>query len=272
MSSLTTTEKRYIEALFGMETGYVIDFSDRTFFEFFRDELQIDIDAIKYQKNGTSKAKRLRAFWEIELDPLVGKAIESLLEVWLFNNHDSSDDAKYKKCREVAARLVGQEPFRNNAVKDFLQSNISLPNLKALSLEESITKILHDRLKEIESCLKNGSSLSVIFMCGSVLEGIFLGVAQRNPSKFNSAKGSPKYKDNKVKQFQDWTLSSFIDVAFEINLIQLDVKTYSHSLRDFRNYIHPYQQMVSKFTPDRHTAEISFQVLKAAIADLSGKR
>jgi hypothetical protein len=46
------------------------------------------------------------------------------------------------------------------------------------------------------------------------------------------------------------------------------VKKYSHSLRDFRNYIHPYEQLSSRFDPDIKTAKISFQVLKAAIADL----
>lgn len=42
-------------------------------------------------------------------------------------------------------------------------------------------------------------------------------------------------------------------------------------LRDFRNYIHPYEQWSSGFNPDEHTALISWQVLKAAIHDLSGK-
>jgi len=36
--------------------------------------------------------------------------------------------------------------------------------------------------------------------------------------------------------------------------------------------IHPFQQMSSRFSPDRHTAAICLQVLKAAIASLSGQR
>jgi hypothetical protein len=63
-----------------------------------------------------------------------------------------------------------------------------------------------------------------------------------------------------------------IDVAYELELIGLDIKKYANSLRDFRNYIHPYQQMCEKFSPDNHTAKISLQVLLAAIAELSGLR
>ena len=64
-------------------------------------------------------------------------------------------------------------------------------------------------------------------------------------------------------------MSNFIDVSHKLGFLGLDVKKYSHSLRDFRNYIHPYQQMASRFNPDIETAKISWQVLKAAIIDLS---
>ena len=58
--------------------------------------------------------------------------------------------------------------------------------------------------------------------------------------------------------------------ATDIGILKLDVKTFSHGLRGFRNYIHPYEQMVSGFTPDEHTAKVCFQVLKAALASRSG--
>jgi uncharacterized protein with HEPN domain len=83
------------------------------------------------------------------------------------------------------------------------------------------------------------------------------------------AKGSPKDKTGKVKYFQDWCLSDFINVARELNLLGEDVKKFSHALRDFRNYIHPYQQMSSNFNPDEHTAKICWQVLQTAIIQLS---
>ena len=35
---------------------------------------------------------------------------------------------------------------------------------------------------------------------------------------------------------------------------------------DFGNYMHPYEQLVSHFTPDEHTATVCYQVLKAALA------
>ena len=83
------------------------------------------------------------------------------------------------------------------------------------------------------------------------------------------SKSSPKDKEGKIKQFQYWTLSNFIDVAYEVGLLMEDIKKFSHSLRDFRNYIHPYEQVSSGFNPDKHTSAICWQVLKAAMYQLS---
>ena len=61
-------------------------------------------------------------------------------------------------------------------------------------------------------------------------------------------------------------------MAHDIGLLKPDVQKFSHGLRDFRNYIHPYEQLTSGFTPDEHTAKVCLQVLKAALADMAGER
>lgn len=47
MSSLKDIEKRYFEKLFGMSSGYVLDFSNATFGEFFR-RYNVNIHGPKY--------------------------------------------------------------------------------------------------------------------------------------------------------------------------------------------------------------------------------
>ena len=62
-----------------MGGGYVLDFSDRTFREFFEEHTRRDIDAPVYRERGTSKANRLRTFWAAEGNHLVGKVIQALI-------------------------------------------------------------------------------------------------------------------------------------------------------------------------------------------------
>ena len=80
MATLSTNEKQILEKLFQMESGYVLNFSDRSFAEFFRDDVGANISAQQYSYISGSKANRLRRFWQVTDDQLVGKSIDKLLD------------------------------------------------------------------------------------------------------------------------------------------------------------------------------------------------
>lgn len=80
MAALTTIEKQILESLFQMRSGYVLNFSDRTMEEFFRDDLKIDIYNKKYNQGSGSKANYLRGFWLKADDKTVGESILKLIE------------------------------------------------------------------------------------------------------------------------------------------------------------------------------------------------
>jgi hypothetical protein len=88
-----------------MSSGYVLNFSDRTFREFIWDQVGRDIDDGVYSKYGTSKAKHLRAFWEAEPDDIVASLTSALLE------HGKAramiDEKDFAAAQAVVARLGG---------------------------------------------------------------------------------------------------------------------------------------------------------------------
>jgi hypothetical protein len=155
---------------------------------------------------------------------------------------------------------------------EFLRRTFNV-NVDSLGLKSDICDIIKSRLKEIEVCVSADAPLSAIILIGSILEGILLDMATAYPQKFNQALAAPKDKEtNKILTFGKWSLNSFIDVASEIGMLNEDVKKFSHVVRDFRNYIHPFEQMNSHFTPSKDTALICFQVLKAAISEIGAFR
>lgn len=274
MSSLTPLEKNKIEKLFEMGGGYVLNFNNKSFSQFFNDTVSISIDDKKYFLIGGSKADRLRAFWKLESDELVGKTLSQMLEHWKFFYKDkiSSEKDLTNECELIVARLLKKIHSEQSTEEDFLRKefpNISLANIH---MEAGLLPIMESRLQEVHQCMQINASLSAIILCGSILEGLLLGIASQNPAQFNKANSSPKDRQGSVKQFQNWTLENFINVAHEIGFLSLDVKDYGLVLRKFRNFIHPFQQLTEQFSPDKHTARISLQVLKTAIADLSGER
>jgi len=271
MSVLSTIEKQRLEDLFGMASGYVLNFTDRTFAEFFRVEVGINIYDQRFAFNGTSKAKRLRAFWEVETAPNVGRALEKLLEVWRYLNEPRKDERaerQYDESIKLAARLLGRE-LKQETEGEFLKRDFGAISVQGLDLDPAMEQILAARIKEAIECVASKAPLSGIIMCGSILEGLLLAMALKNPASFNQAASSPKLKDTgKVKPFHEWSLANFIDVAHEVGLLRLDVKKFGHALRDFRNYVHPFEQRASNFQPDEHTAQICLQVLRAAVVGL----
>lgn len=143
MSTLKAHEKVIFEKLFD-RGGYVLDFNDRTYAEFFR-EHGVNIDADKYRVNGTSKMKRLRAFWEIEPDTLVSKLLAALLEyINAIKQIDSSDQGK---ALAVINRLAGKASNTQTAAtpNDFLKLEFSNLNLARLNIDVQLQDVIEQR-------------------------------------------------------------------------------------------------------------------------------
>jgi hypothetical protein len=200
------------------------------------------------------------------------QVLDSLIQD--FNQYLAFDKWKVvRKEAEITFQLLEKieinEETESGAENDFLGREFSNVNVQGLGLEGPVTDVLQFRIKEIEKCFSSEAPLAVILLAGSTLEGILLGLAIKHPKVFNMAKSAPKDSSGKVRSFQEWNLAAFIDVVKELGLIQHDTHQFSHSLRDFRNYIHPFEQMSSGFSPREHTAKICLQVLKAAIYEIN---
>lgn len=103
---------RLIDKLFDMDSGWVLDFSNRTFSEFFLDELNIAINNSVYEVNGTSKAKRLRTFLQAVDRPTVIRTLHALWDYRraLYQDSDKQDLVQNAEGRflELMNRLGGR--------------------------------------------------------------------------------------------------------------------------------------------------------------------
>lgn len=273
MSNLINLQKQIFEKLFNMKSGYVLDFSNNAFQDFIKTSVNMDIFDEKYEKlcdelgyASCSKANRLRCFWDIESYFIVYKLLKELLDYYEYVYDDEKDWELLKKAKSLVNDSINSI---SNDEEIFLEQEFEVIDISSLGLDESVVPIINSRIEEIKICLDNNATLASIFIIGSTLEGILFGFASQYPAKYGRAKSSPKDKNGKVKKFDEWKLNDFINVSYEIGFLEKDVKTFSHYLRDFRNYIHPHKQLGDKFNPNKHTALLCEQVLKAAIYELS---
>jgi hypothetical protein len=106
MANLRMLDVQVIDDLFQLpdNRGYVLDFSDRTFRNFFAQELDVDIDDPAYSKEGTSKLRRLKCYLRTVDSDAATRALNAL---WNY--------------REMRRQREGREECVRNAHGQLLQ-------------------------------------------------------------------------------------------------------------------------------------------------------
>lgn len=100
-ANLSMVEKSLIDELTGMSSGYVLDFSNQTFAEFFQTEVGIDIYDAVYADLGPSKGKRLRCFLSRGQKMAVARALTGL---WLYR-----ENLRYAKESQTQSAMLAHD-------------------------------------------------------------------------------------------------------------------------------------------------------------------
>ncbi len=139
-------DKMWLERFLGMGSGYVLNFSNRTFKEFILEHTGLDIDDDKYTYGSGSKANRLRAFWAKESNYTTSKLLHGLLEYYRAHSEMGvydidSVEAEFKHCSEIAGRLSN----------DALVENVDSIQPRTLDKDfESLSKAVRDAIQKNE--------------------------------------------------------------------------------------------------------------------------
>ncbi len=268
MASLDNSLKHKLETLFGMSSGYVLDFSNATFADFVETSIGFD----PYTKCSGSKATILRHIWHHHSNAEVRKLTLELLDRWRTNNlaHNQEPSKSEQQLFNEAYTAINQltTTSADTADLEFLDRDFDT-DVSRLRVPLSFRQVIEQRLIEIDKCLQAEAPLAVIFLCGSTLEGLLSEAASKNIEAFNRAGVAPKDRSGKVRPLGEWTVDSLIVTARELGVVGEDVVKHAHAVKDFRNYIHPRQQIAENFTPRMLTAQIAHHVVLAAIDDLS---
>lgn len=162
MSDLTPIEKRKLERLFGMGSGYVLNFSNRTFEEFILDSVGLSINDAKYQYGSGSKANLLRGFWNVESNPIVSKLINDLID---HGQREGlvDDTQQVDECRKIVERIAQINPQLDFSI---LTSKLGVLNFDTVQRE--ISRALESVEKDPEDAVTAACSL-VESVCRSIL-------------------------------------------------------------------------------------------------------
>lgn len=261
------TVKQMLEDLFEMSGGYVMDFSNASFASFVEPWIGVN----PYSRYQGSKAVMLRQIWASEPSEVIAQLNLDLLEHWqIIARRDRRTPSAYEQEAIDTATSVFQSasvPTLSEEDVAFLNKDLGSLSLDALPSELAAGKVIADRMGEIDRALESDAPLAVIFLVGSTVEGLLSELALGHRTEFLASPASPTIKGKK-KPLDQWGLSELIAVARERGVLSEDVAKHADQVRNFRNYIHPRQQLKEGFVPRIETARIAQQVLKGVLADL----
>lgn len=63
-------------------------------------------------------------------------------------------------------------------------------------------------------------------------------------------------------------LKELVDIAHHKGWVQVDAKDFLKTVRDYRNFVHPRQQLERELTPDRDTVMMCWGPVHAVLNDL----
>jgi hypothetical protein len=122
--------------------------------------------------------------------------------------------------------------------------------------DPQFAKVLQGRLDEARTCTDNGCHVAAIIMLGSLLEGVLLDALH---TRMGATAAPPQQR----------TLHELINLARQHHLIGVDVQKFCHTLRDYRNLVHPHKQVRMGEPPDRDTVDMCWPVVHATLNDLA---
>lgn len=96
-----------IERVLEMGGGYVLDFSNNSFQKFLWNVVNVDIYSNDYADYGSSKAKRLRCYFDKSSPKECGNVLLHLLR-YKQDVMRKKPDTDFTKCTEIANKLSGR--------------------------------------------------------------------------------------------------------------------------------------------------------------------
>lgn len=138
--------------------------------------------------------------------------------------------------------------------------------LRHLVLDEISAEMLVNRLTEARLCMRNGAYTMTVIGLGSLVEGLLHAVLTERDEKV----GQDGFFNKDGKKVDDGNvgLAVLIDTAQKNGWIQFDAHRFLGPVKEFRNFIHPRKEVVSRTRFDHDTVMMCWGPIGALFNDV----
>lgn len=130
--------------------------------------------------------------------------------------------------------------------------------------DQALRKILERDYQEIQRNLISSNWKSTIILSGGSIEAILLDLLLKESTKAISSSKAPTEHD-----LNKWSLNDLVEVAVKEKFIGGEIGKLSHTVREYRNLIHPGVEIRKNLKVEPEEAKIAVEVLHILIRDLT---
>lgn len=136
--------------------------------------------------------------------------------------------------------------------------------------DTALRTIIERDYQELQQAFIANCWKSVIVLSGGTIEAVLIDLLLQHESRAKTSGKAPKgKKDGKAPNVRDWGLVYLILVSVELKLVNPGVDKLSHSIREYRNLVHPMVEIKTLLRVDAEEAKIALEVLNMILRDLS---
>ncbi|MET7990710.1 hypothetical protein ABZU76_07345 [Amycolatopsis sp. NPDC005232] len=173
----------------------------------------------------------------------------------------------------LVVTVVSGRPVVGRLGPDGKQPTFSEPadfrrRLEKLLADPVTINMLMGRLEETRICESGGAYTMAVIGIGSIVEGLLLQLLLERDEELRE-KGFPNPRDPGRRNKPDRvTLQQMIDIAHGKDWIQLDATKFVHTVRDFRNFVHPRKELAEQPRFDQDSVMLCWAPVHALLNDL----
>lgn len=131
--------------------------------------------------------------------------------------------------------------------------------------DAKLRSILERDYQEMQRAFVSQCWKSVIILAGGAIEAILMDLLMQNHKRAKTASNAPKNKPD----IGTWVLADLIKVCVELHLVTAGVEKLSDPIREYRNLVHPGNEIRQRLEFGKEEARIAIEVLNIAHRDLS---
>jgi len=130
--------------------------------------------------------------------------------------------------------------------------------------DATLRAILTRDYDEIQKSMISGAYKAAIILSGGSIEAVLLDLLNKDESTARASSKAPAESN-----LDKWHLNDLIEVAVDTDSVASEIAKLSHSVREYRNLIHPGVEVRGTLKVEPEEAKIAVEVLNILIRELS---